>query len=925
MELTFTDTALPKQSYFIYEKRRRMPQAAWNLLLIDDDEDNYLLTRDMLTSIQRSIHLQWATSLADGKEKMHSGAYDALLVDYFLGGETGIELIHAARAEGLSLPILLLTGQGSYALDVEAMRAGASDYLAKSELTPTLLERTLRYAIQSRRRQDRLANLARASTQLMTATTLPELLPLLAECARPVLDAPIALVIFPDENDQTHFFASPTLETSPAASLLRQLAADVGGLRSIFAENANVTLTAAQLKDILTWWTTPIESRALNGLLGARLIDETGEYRGLLLAAKQDEGFNEEDQTLLNQLAATASLCIQHIRAHQMAEQAAQDAYEAAESAWHTTAQLETMLQALPMGVWIAGADGKVIRQNPRAAQISQQMENIYFFGSSVPITFEEWPLSQTLRTGERQENVGLEVHGEEGNNHYLLLSTAAVFNEEGEVIGAVAAEHDITERRVLEQQLRETQENYRQLLETSFEGVWRVDEETRTEFINERGAAMLGYTPAEMMGHPSLDFLYPDQSPQAQESYEKRKQGVSDYSEWHMRCKDGSECWMLTSSVPLYRADGAFHGALAMFTDVTARHLAEKALRESEERFRIALSNSPISVFTVDRELRYTWLYHPRASGLYENVPMDDLTGLRDDEIGAFDDPTPLMELKREALASGKSIRREMALTFREQPFYLDVTLEPLLNDKGALIGLTGAAMNITDLRRLQAEQVKHDTQTQVSRRLLEQREQERLEIARDLHDGPLQDMIAASFQVASLMSGDETPPVIKTILHSLQANIQSLRLFCNELRPPTLAPFGFERAIRSFLDAYCERYPQIKLHTHLMNDGKILSEDLRLAMYRICQELLNNAARHSQASEVTVSFWFDVGQVILQVEDNGVGFEVPQNWLDLANAGHLGLVGLRERAAAASGELQIDSAPGQGARITLTVPLLD
>lgn len=136
-------------------------QRSWKILHIDDDEDDFVLTRSMLAQAQsRKITLEWASTLDDGREKMRGNVYDAVLVDYDLGPVTGIELIREMVSEGFTAPLILYTGRGSYEVDVEAMQAGATMYLSKSEATPLLLERIIRYAVERKQTE-----LARAETQ----------------------------------------------------------------------------------------------------------------------------------------------------------------------------------------------------------------------------------------------------------------------------------------------------------------------------------------------------------------------------------------------------------------------------------------------------------------------------------------------------------------------------------------------------------------------------------------------------------------------------------------------------------------------------------------------------------------------------------------------------------------------------------------
>jgi diguanylate cyclase (GGDEF)-like protein len=144
-------------------------RSAVRVLLVDDDEDDLLLTRSMLSDCGEEFVIEWASTPAAGLDKLTTGAYDVALVDHNLGGSTGIELLGEACAHGCRIPIIMLTGQPDRETDLRAMRAGAADYLVKGRVTADLLERAIRYArerhrllqeIQSRSLTDELTGLS---------------------------------------------------------------------------------------------------------------------------------------------------------------------------------------------------------------------------------------------------------------------------------------------------------------------------------------------------------------------------------------------------------------------------------------------------------------------------------------------------------------------------------------------------------------------------------------------------------------------------------------------------------------------------------------------------------------------------------------------------------------------------------------------
>lgn len=134
------------------ESKDFMETSHVKVLLIDDDPDDYIITRDLLSDIEGiKYELDWEAEYDEGLNKIGPGQHDVYLVDYRLGEHTGIELLKEAIANGCKAPMILLTGQGYHELDLEAMKSGAMDYLAKNQIDSTLLERSIRYSIERKK------------------------------------------------------------------------------------------------------------------------------------------------------------------------------------------------------------------------------------------------------------------------------------------------------------------------------------------------------------------------------------------------------------------------------------------------------------------------------------------------------------------------------------------------------------------------------------------------------------------------------------------------------------------------------------------------------------------------------------------------------------------------------------------------------
>ena len=150
----------------------------------------------------------------------------------------------------------------------------------------------------------------------------------------------------------------------------------------------------------------------------------------------------------------------------------------------------------------------------------------------------------------------------------------------------------------------------------------------------------------------------------------------------------------------------------------------------------------------------------------------------------------------------------------------------------------------------------------------------------------------------------------------------VNNLRTICRELRPPSLSPFGLEVAIRDHAEKLRDQNPQLMIHMDLMRDQQVLSDSLRLNLFRIYQQAISNVIRHAEATEVHVRFRWDDNMILLEVEDNGKGFEVPNSWIELVRREHFGLVGLAERLESIRGKLEVVSAVGNGTLVRAIVP---
>ncbi len=345
---------------------------------------------------------------------------------------------------------------------------------------------------------------------------------------------------------------------------------------------------------------------------------------------------------------------------------------------------------------------------------------------------------------------------------------------------------------------------------------------------------------------------------------------------------------------------------------DITDRRRAETALRESQDRFRVALNAVPIFVYTCDRDLRYTWVYQ-----VLRGYRAEDVLGRRDDEILSPEAAAELVAAKQRALEAGQGLVQEVRVPLGgEETFYV-LTSDPIRDAQGEVSGLTCSAIDITGYRRLEIERQEQAIQIEVQRRLLDQREQDRYAMARNLHDGPIQTLSSTMFQlhmIGEVFADPDLQGELGKIGVDIRDTIRDLRQVMNDLRPPALVHFGLARVIREYSSDLRGRFPELEMAVDIAADDSALPGEVQLNLFRIFQAGVNNIVRHSGASKAWVVLRIEPGGYRLEIGDNGRGFAYPPDLSGLTRAGHFGLVGMRERAEAIGARLSVESAPGQG-----------
>lgn len=356
--------------------------------------------------------------------------------------------------------------------------------------------------------------------------------------------------------------------------------------------------------------------------------------------------------------------------------------------------------------------------------------------------------------------------------------------------------------------------------------------------------------------------------------------------------------------------------------------------LERSEERYRVLMEGARDLVFVLDGGGRFLYV-NPRCRDML-GYEAEEMLGRYFGEFVSGESWALTVSALRRAVSSGERFLDYQWVIARKDGrlLTLDVRASVVVSG-GEILRHQGIARDVSEEKALHEELLRRDQELDETRSNEERmrgylavatlaQEEERARVARELHDGPVQYLVALRRQLdllEKLGTRKEQAEVLKEIDSLVERAIQDLREFSRNLRPPILDDFGLSYAVEWLVEQV--QKAGIEVRFTVEGEPRRLDRDIEVACFRITQEALANAMKHSKAStvEVTVAFREDV--VEIRVADNGRGFSPPRSLTSLARAGQMGLVGMYERAELLGGSVRIDSEPDRGTTVTARIPL--
>jgi PAS domain S-box-containing protein len=344
------------------------------------------------------------------------------------------------------------------------------------------------------------------------------------------------------------------------------------------------------------------------------------------------------------------------------------------------------------------------------------------------------------------------------------------------------------------------------------------------------------------------------------------------------------------------------------------------RELKQSEERYRGLFENTLDAIWIVGTDKRL----------LDANASLARMVGAtREEIIGEGESfltgpEKEVAEKARQRLLKGDLAGEsyDQRVTSRQGREYVLKVTTTALTDDGRIVAFQHIGKDVTQERRM------HDNLRYYLQAITRAQEDERLRIARELHDSTAQTLIAVLHRIGTyredrlhLTMSDSR--FLWTLQADIKSALQEVRHFARDLRPAILDDLGLLSAVEWLLEEH-EKNHKIKARMRVSGEKRRFLPEVETTLFRIIQEALNNVIRHSRATQVKVNFDLDAEEVRVTVQDNGVGFEVSEPD-DLLRSGKLGLAGMSERAQLLGGTVTITSKPGEGTVITGILPIVE
>ncbi|MFA5056430.1 MAG: PAS domain S-box protein [Dehalococcoidia bacterium] len=505
--------------------------------------------------------------------------------------------------------------------------------------------------------------------------------------------------------------------------------------------------------------------------------------------------------------------------------------------------------------------------------------------------------------------------------------------NSPGETIAIVNTIRDITERKRMEEALRESEEKLRAIYNSIGDGITVTDLKGNILDMNEAGLRFSGFSKKEeAIGRNGLLFISETDRDRARnDMFNVLQKGIGITTEYRLVDKEGKEFDAEVSGAMICDAEGKPSAIVNVIRDITERKRIEQALMESEAKYRTLVEQSEQGICILQNG-RIVFANNGLAKingyslkELYNMSPEELLDTIHPEDREAY-----VERVKRRLQGEKMMPRHEYRMIRKDGTKRQLETYAKRITYKGQP-AIQSTIEDITE-RKQWAEKLEKSKEelkfyvTQITRA----QEEERKRIARELHDDTIQELITLSRDMDDLTELKIKPEEdfrdsrrkIEAARQKVDTILKSVRQFTRDLRPSVLDDLGLVPALEWLTADMSNRFG-IPINTSIIGSERSLDPDTTLSMFRIVQESLTNAGRHAQASQIQVNLKFTRKTATLSIIDDGKGFTPPKQISRLTKLGKLGIAGMYERAQLIGATLSIKSNRNKGTTISLELPI--
>lgn len=429
---------------------------------------------------------------------------------------------------------------------------------------------------------------------------------------------------------------------------------------------------------------------------------------------------------------------------------------------------------------------------------------------------------------------------------------------------------------------------------------------------VNPAWTKTLGWSAEELTNRPYIDFVHPEDRDATLKEADLLASGHHEtvWFENRYRHRDGSYRWLAWRVMV---APGS-NEQVASARDITEQKTAEDKLRESEERFRAFMDNNPALAWAKDEQGRLVYLNN--AVQLKFRIRSEDWLGKTMFDLMPEEVARRLWEHDQAVLATTQPIRVVESAVSNENELSFWLTDKFLFVDRHGSRYVGGCGVDITELKRAEEELL---AERDIMRNLIEVQEKEKQFLCHEFHDGLIQYAVGSLMALESLHSTAPAlaaSPIIESAIKSLRQGIEDGRRTIRGIRPAVLDDSGIKDALDDLVDQFSNTGFQVTA----VCDPAIgrLPEPIQAAVYRVVQEALNNARKHSGTDAISIDVKKAGGELQMEVRDSGCGFH-----LESARNRGFGLVGMMQRVQLLGGQCRIESKPDSGTLISVRLPL--